>query len=161
MDDLIKRKDAIDAMTDDNIIRNMDSVYDSALHRIKRSITRILAGLPSAKPNTKEHSQHVESVGCVGDTISRQAAIDIVEFGCEELLGVARRITKKIEQLPSAQPEPLTDKEQRIFLSAMSREEEVCKQVDNEWRDCREPYDDSLVRTCHEITRKVKGALWT
>lgn len=64
------------------------------------------------------------------------------------------------EEVPSTQPEPLTDKEQRIFLSAMSREEEVCKQVDDEWRGCREPYEDSLVRICHEITRKVKGALW-
>ena len=62
--------------------------------------------------------------------------------------------------LPSAQPEPLTDKEQRIFLAAIAREEKVCKQVDDECRDCREPYADSLVRTCHEITRKVKGALW-
>lgn len=62
---------------------------------------------------------------------------------------------------PSTQPEPLTDKEQRIFLAAMGREEKVCKQVDDEYRDCMEPYEDSLVRTCHEITRKVKGALWT
>ena len=61
-----------------------------------------------------------------------------------------------IADMPSAQLEPLTDKEQRIFLAAMGREEEVCKQV-----DCREPYEDSLVRTCHDITRKVKGALWT
>ena len=61
----------------------------------------------------------------------------------------------------SAQPEPLTDKEQRIFLAAMGREEEVCKEVDEECRNCREPYEDSLVRICHEITRKVKGALWT
>ncbi len=60
-----------------------------------------------------------------------------------------------------AQPEPLTDKEQRIFLAAMGREEKVCEQVDAECRDCREPYEDSLVRTCHEIIRKVKGALWT
>lgn len=65
------------------------------------------------------------------------------------------------EQLPSAQPEPLTDKEQRIFLAAMGREEKVCKQVDEECRDCREAYEDSLVKTCHEIIRKVKGALWT
>ena len=64
-------------------------------------------------------------------------------------------------ELPSAQPEPLTDKEQRIFLAAMGREEKVCKQVDEECRDCREPYEDSLVRVCHEIARKVKGALWT
>ena len=66
-----------------------------------------------------------------------------------------------ILNLPSAQPEPLTDKEQRIFLSAMEREEKVCKQVDDECRDCRESYEDSLVRICREILRKVKGALWT
>jgi hypothetical protein len=66
-----------------------------------------------------------------------------------------------IKALPPAQPEALTDKEQRIFLAAMGREEKVCRQVDDECRDCREPYEDSLVRTCHEITRKVKGALWT
>lgn len=48
-----------------------------------------------------------------------------------------------------------------VDYAAMGREEEVCKQVDAECRDCREPYEDSLVRTCHEITRKVKGALWT
>lgn len=70
-----------------------------------------------------------------------------------ELFGIS-------EQLPSAQPEQLTDKEQRIFLAAMGREEKVCKQVDDECRNCRELYEDSLVRTCHEITRKVKGALW-
>lgn len=56
--------------------------------------------------------------------------------------------------------EPLTDKEQRIFLAAIEREREVCKQVDKEWRDCREPYEDSLVSVCNEIERKVKGALW-
>ena len=54
-----------------------------------------------------------------------------------------------IKALPTVQPETLTDKEQRIFLAAMGREEKVCR------------HKDSLVRTCHEITRKVKGALWT
>lgn len=67
---------------------------------------------------------------------------------------------KNVGDIISRQIEPLTDKEQRIFLAAMGREEKVCKQVDDECRDCREPYEDSLVRTCHEITRKVKGALW-
>lgn len=66
-----------------------------------------------------------------------------------------------IKELPSAQTEPLTDKEQRIFLAAMGREEEVCKQVDAECRNCGEPYEDSLVKVCREIVRKVKGALWT
>ena len=66
-----------------------------------------------------------------------------------------------IERVPSAQSEPLTDKEQRIFLAAMGREKKVCKKVDEECRDCREPYEDSLVHVCHEIIRKVKGTLWT
>lgn len=67
-------------------------------------------------------------------------------------------VYKALESVPPAQPEQLTDKEQRIFLAAMGREEKVCREVDEECR--REPYEDSLVRICHEITRKVKGALW-
>ena len=50
--------------------------------------------------------------------------------------------------------ELLTDKEQRIFLKAMSREREVCQKVDDEYSD-----DDSkvsLVRVCNSIERKVK-----
>lgn len=69
-------------------------------------------------------------------------------------------VASNIHALPSAQPEQLTDKEQRIFLAAMGREEKVCKQVDEECRDCSEPYEDSLVRVCHEIIRKVKATLW-
>ena len=121
------------------------------------------------------------------DLISRQAAIDALwkalyeyedktekQFIDSEELDVADWIQHRnfvqnmsdidrqtILSLPSAQPEPLTDKEQRIFLAAMGREEKVCKQVDEECRDCREAYEDSLVKTCHEIIRKVKGALWT
>lgn len=66
---------------------------------------------------------------------------------------------KAINALPSAQPEPLTDKEQRIFLAAIEREEKVCEEVDRNY--VREPYEDSLMRVCKEIRRKVKGALWT
>ena len=96
------------------------------------------------------------------DLISRSAAIDALKrdealvraFGYQHAIDA-------VQALPSAQREPLTDKEQRIFLAAMGREEKVCKQVDDEYRDCMEPYEDSLVRTCNEITRKVKGALWT
>lgn len=58
--------------------------------------------------------------------------------------------------------EPLTDKEQRIFLAAMSREEKVCKQIHAEFSNDRESCEDSsLVRACHEIVRKVKDTLWT
>ena len=61
-------------------------------------------------------------------------------------------------ELPSAQP--LTDVEQRIFLRAISREEEICRKVDAEWGEGDEECEINLVHACHEITRKVKGALW-
>lgn len=95
------------------------------------------------------------------DMIYRQEAIDDIKAVYEWHDTVTEdRILDHLHRLPSAQPEPLTDKEQRIFLAAMAREEKVCKQVDDECRDCREPYEDSLVRICREIDRKVKGALW-
>ena len=104
------------------------------------------------------------------DLISRQAAIDVLkamavprylDAACEDIWERDRTLDNAIDvmrALPSAQPEQLTDKEQRIFLAAMGREENVCKEVDAEMT--REPYEDSLVRVCHEIIRKVKGALW-
>lgn len=52
--DLIRRQDAIDAMTDANIVENMDSVIDTELHRVKRAVHRIIAGLPSAEPKKGE-----------------------------------------------------------------------------------------------------------
>jgi hypothetical protein len=98
--------------------------------------------------------QHIEKIRQNVQMIDDTHRADIIMNGiylCE----------KAVRNQPSAQPEPLTDKEQRIFLAAMGREEKVCKQVDDECRDCREPYEDSLVWTCREISRKVKGALWT
>ena len=97
----------------------------------------------------------------LNDTISRQGVLRLLNAVPSEEFATKAMLISGVNALPSAQPEPLTDKEQRIFLAAMGREEKVCKQVDEECRDCREPYEDSLVRVCHEITRKVKGALWT
>lgn len=97
------------------------------------------------------------------DLISRQAAIEAIEPILKSILQgnsfKAINVMDKIRDLPSAQPEPLTDKEQRIFLAAMGREEKVCEEVDRNY--VREPYEDSLVSVCREIKRKVKGALWT
>jgi hypothetical protein len=54
--------------------------------------------------------------------------------------------------------ESVTDEEQRIFLSAMERELEVCEEIDCEAvREGREP---KLTKICKEIKRKVMGALW-
>lgn len=98
----------------------------------------------------------------MSDLISREMLLEYIHNEpVGKLLCDKYNLDGVIKQFPAAQPEQLTDKEQRIFLAAMGREEKVCKQVDDECRNCREPYDDSLVRACHEITRKVKGALWT
>ena len=96
------------------------------------------------------------------DYISRQAAIDALEESKKQYFDrriIIGKMQDIINNLPSAQPEPLTDKEQRIFLAAMAREERVCEEVDRNY--VREPYEDSLMRVCREIERKVKGALWT
>lgn len=50
--------------------------------------------------------------------------------------------------------ELLTDREQRIFLKAMSRERDYCKKIDDEWSDGNTTL--SLVKVCNEIERKVK-----
>ena len=59
---------------------------------------------------------------------------------------------------PLIEIETLTDKEKRIFLSAMGREEVVCKQIDVDKVD-----DGStlkLVPICKSIEKKVKKVLW-
>lgn len=104
------------------------------------------------------------------DTIYRQDAIDALAdyiHNVDKVMGTGHltaddcedAATSVFEELPSAQPEPLTDKEQRIFLAAMAREESICEEVDRNY--VREPYEDSLVRVCKGIIRKVKGTLWT
>lgn len=122
------------------------------------AIDAVMDNEPSAQPET-----NCSEIPNNSDTISRQAAIDALYDWSEHSMTDAeawhiRQVIGDIKSMPSSQPEPLTDKEQRIFLAAMGREEKVCKQVDEEC--CREPYEDSLVRVCHEIIRKVKATLW-
>jgi len=101
----------------------------------------------------------------MADLISRHAAINAADradypgLAVEVVKKVTDEVVKELKQLPSTQPEPLTDKEQRIFLAAMGREEKVCEEVDR--NHVREPYEDSLMRVCKEIRRKLKDALWT
>lgn len=45
--DLISRAAAIDALTDKNIEKNFDSVYDGELHKTKRAAIRIIANIPT------------------------------------------------------------------------------------------------------------------
>lgn len=113
-------------------------------------------------PGFEQTENQLDALTGRGDLISRQAAIDFVGSMemCDEISAEAyKKLTNYFEDMPSAQPEPLTDKEQRIFLAAMAREEKVCEEVDRNY--VREPYEDSLMSVCREIKRKVKGALWT
>lgn len=99
------------------------------------------------------------------ELINKQTAIDKfepwlkVEGYSEGELNMLKAILCELRELPSAQAEPLTVKEQMIFLSAMSREEKVCKEVDEQ--TVHEAYEDTLSQVCKEIIRKVKGALWS
>lgn len=152
MSDVIKRQDAIDAI--DKHIDTFDAIDTNYLCGLRTAMS-FLKEMPSAEVRTQMSS---------ADCISRQDAIDAIirESTADGAYGYVdtKSSVDLIRKLPSAQPEQLTDKEQRIFLAAMERERKVCKQVDEEWRDCREPYEDSLVSVCNEIERKVKGALW-
>lgn len=56
--------------------------------------------------------------------------------------------------------EPLTETEKRIFLAAMSREEEICKLIDEKYKDYCGVDRIDLVPVCHEIMKKVRCALW-
>lgn len=47
MDDLISRWAAIDALTDTNLKRNADSVYDGDMNRARRAAQRVIAQLPT------------------------------------------------------------------------------------------------------------------
>jgi len=108
----------------------------------------------------------------MSDLISRQDAIDAITnyiHNVDKVMGAGSlsdddckdAAQSVLEDISSANIEPLTDNEQRIFLKALSREEEVCKKVDAEWGEGDEECEINLVHVCHEITRKVKGALWT
>lgn len=52
--------------------------------------------------------------------------------------------------------ELLTDTEQRIFLTAMRREREVCKTVDDMHAEHTIGSNVTLVKVCDSIERKVK-----
>ena len=144
MDDLISRQAAIDALGEKPLAWT-EGEYELGLQNQWQSDVDALNGLSSAQP--EQDIEHCAT--CVHDEDSVEICV---------LRNCKYAIAKLIDCYKPKQPEQLTDKEQRIFLAAMGREEKICKEVDEECS--REQYEDSLVRICHEITRKVKGALW-
>ena len=156
----------------DATIRALVQLHEETGVKTAQAI-RVVREMPEADALSSEQVTQANDPNTLSalDCVSRQAAIDAlkVAYFDEKIQSgkddpcVIDAMTdwsiRQIKALPSAQPELLTDKEQRIFLAAMGREEKVCKEVDAEMT--REPYEDSLVRVCREIERKVKKGLWT
>lgn len=69
-----------------------------------------------------------------------------------------KKVIQIVADAPTIDIEPLTDKEQRIFLAAMERERKICKEVDDLY--VHKPYEVLLIKVCDEIKRKVKEVLW-
>ena len=57
------------------------------------------------------------------DEFLQKAEIDAEKAKKYVLRSAINTIRGNLAQMPTTQPEPLTDKEQRIFLAAMGREE--------------------------------------
>lgn len=124
--DLIRRGDAINAILGITAMRNTIPL-DSAIFNIKK--------LPSAQPE-KRTDKRTETHAC--DLIDRQAAIDAVDATWWN----ARGIRKAIQELPSAQPEPI-----RINLN------EPIKVKLTDWG--KEIYYHQYDRTNHIAGRKI------
>ena len=150
---------------EDGVAREYDDTWDITIHCESEEEQKLV--WEKLKNSNQEAKTQLSAEGTTSDLISRRVAVDALWEIRQEEISDGRRFhdycslstaVDVIKDLPSAQPEPLTDKEQRIFLAAMGREEKVCEEVDRNY--VREPYEDSLVRVCKEIRRKVKGALW-
>ena len=108
--DLISRQTAIDAMKDmyraaEKWLRDAtDDVTKARAESCMASLVEIklrTEKLPVAQPATNCSEIPNRS----DDTISKQAAVDVVDFECGEWRGLAKTIIKKLEALPAAQPE--------------------------------------------------------
>ncbi len=142
-------------------------IHDPTTRRALRVAVKALEQLPSAT-DTNVGTKLGTNLAEVGtDRAVKGFPIDAddlmlrveEEYGFrsrDRLYDIIRKMPKY--KLPPAH-EPLTDKEQRIFLAAMERERKVCKEVDDQYT--HEPYEVLLTKVCDEIKRKVKGALWS
>lgn len=112
-DDLISRQDAIDAYGDWYVEEGTEEGFIG-------TVKQLLEGLPSAQPELAQDLRNA----CT-DAVSRQAAIDEIEYELEMInlaldsitldfnarerlrqrKGEAREILNSIQQLPSAQPD--------------------------------------------------------
>lgn len=84
--------------------------------------------------------------------MTREEAIEIIrqDIPCEHDTDLIEALEMAIKALET---EPLTYTEQRVFLAAMGKEENVCRKV-------RVDNGVDLVTAYYNIERKVKATLW-
>lgn len=150
---MIYRQSAIDAIEQ---LWDMSSVDGITASTVLKQVKTDIKNLPSAQPE-RLTDDDFETIRIHLSAFKERLCNQHRWKEAEEY----QRIIDRFMAFASAQPEPLTDKEQRIFLVAMAREENVCEEVDREYGYVREPYEDTLVQVCKEIRRKVKDTLWT
>lgn len=64
--DLISRDAAIDALTDTNLRKNVDSVCDGDMNRTRRAAQRVIAQLPAADATPVVHGRWEEKMEHMG-----------------------------------------------------------------------------------------------
>lgn len=152
MSDLISRQAAIDALRMDIDIIPYAKAREYARAVIETVYNR-LEELPSVQPKPLTEAE-VVICKLYLDDLDKYKSCNEYKLLMGLLDGTASAQCEKLFK-----PEPLDDREQRIFLAAMGREEKVCEEVER--NRVLEAYEDSLMWVCREIKRKVKGALWT
>ena len=79
------------------LLRNLEDSLDSYCELSEEGKTAFRMAIEALSSSEFPNSSDT-------DTISRQAAIDIVEFECGEWSGLAKTIAEEIKQLPPAEP---------------------------------------------------------
>lgn len=98
------------------------------------------------------------------DLISRQAAVDVVDFECGEWRGLAKTIINKLEALPAAQPE-LTDDQAITHLQSsgwMQRHDKEMYEsgLKEQLADDSDSYDSLLPAVHPEVIRCKNCEHW-
>ena len=110
---------------------------------------------PTIEPSTKHVSEFPNNSTLqpicnqlATDCISRQGAIDIVDFECGEWRGLAKTIIKEIEHMPSAQPEKEIPK--RVLWSGWKGYRDTRYKCPN----CKKPVRNTDIY-CHRCGQKL------
>jgi rubrerythrin len=99
----------------------------------------------------------------MSDLISRQAAIDIVEFECGEWSGLAKTIAEEIKQLSSTQPEPCEDAVSREKVKELAYSQIRSKYSGIALKEQREAMlriADNVIGLLPSVTPKQRTGKW-